>query len=137
MQCWNALLSKIVNIDKTPKVLILNFDWYNRENFTHHLDPVKFKHRIDIAEYCVSTNENETTYYLYGVIEHSGMVSQSNFICFFRDFTVEESWFKYLGEGRVIWTNSIEMRENSKVYILFYLRKDVITWLKIIQSHAL
>lgn len=80
---------------------------------------------MDIAEYSAATHSDDTEFYLYGMLLHSGLVSQSNFVAIYRDFGTEAAWFKYSGEGKVDRILHLDKDVNKKAVILFYIRKDV------------
>ena len=80
-RCWaQTTYSKMVFFYRTPKILLLHLDRYRVENdqSANSLEPVSFPSEddvLDIAEYSAATHMDETTYYLYGLIESSGLVT--------------------------------------------------------------
>ena len=108
----NRIFQKTINLYKLPNYLILQLKRGKNDKL------IDYKNILDLKEYILEPNKDNSLYDLYAVILYKKSFNSSSYSCYYKLFNI---WFKYDDDVIEPINNPID----KDAYILFYKKRNI------------
>ena len=108
----NRIFQKTINLYKLPNYLILQLKKGKNDKL------IDYKNILDLKEYTLEPNKDNSLYDLYAVILYKKSFNSSSYSCYYKLFNI---WFKYDDDVIEPINNPID----KDAYILFYKKRNI------------